>query len=133
MATWAWTWPCSFRTSPLSPPYVRSRSSSTAPTSPAVDSTRSRCAVARRKGVGMYTVTMRGACRGAGSPEAEVALAGVGQDRHHRLRRRQLGRDLAGRPRGGARRDPGEEALLAAEPARPRGGVLVTHRDDAID
>src|SRR3989338_9011139 len=57
MFTWRCTSPPSPRTSPLSPGCARSSSSNSPPTAAAETSTRSRLLVARRNGVGMYTVT----------------------------------------------------------------------------
>src|SRR3990167_3436700 len=57
MLTWRCTSPPSPRTSPLSPGCARSSSSNSPPTVAAETSTRSRLLVARRNGVGMYTVT----------------------------------------------------------------------------
>src|SRR6266436_236046 len=131
MLTWRCTSPPSSRTRPLSEVYSPSSSSSRPPTVGASACTRSRLLVARRNGVGMYTVT--GIDPSLPSTQAQITLTGVGQDREHELRRRQRGGDGAGREGGGTRGDPHEQALLASQAARPGDGVLVPHGNDLID
>src|SRR5213079_1211991 len=98
----------------------------------ALASMRSRLPVARRNGVGMYTVT---AIRRllVDSSDAQVALAGVWKQRDHHLVRPEFTRDRARGEHRGPGRDAGEETFLAAQPSRPRGGVLVADLDDAVD
>src|SRR2546430_16277996 len=95
MLTWRCTSPPSSRTRPLSEVYSPSSSSSRPPTVGAWACTRSRLLVARLNGVGMYTVT--GISPSLPSTQAQIALAGVGQDREHELRGCQRGGDRAGR------------------------------------
>src|SRR5215468_9316476 len=129
MLTWLWTSPPSSRTRPRSDAYSPSSSSSSPPTVDATLSTRSRLPVARRNGVGMYTVTAMPVLLA----ETQVTFAGVRQYRHHELIPRQRRRHRAGGERRGAGRDAHQQPFFAGQPPRPRDGVLVAHGDDVVD
>ena len=67
---------------------------------------------------------------------AEIALAGVRQQHHHQLTRRERARDLERHPHRHARRATDEDRLLARQPAGhaepvavPAGDHLVDHRE----
>src|SRR5207249_7234395 len=133
MLTWWCTAPPSPRTSPLRPVKVPSSSSRSPLTVFADASRRSRLFVARRNGVGIYTVTAMLSSARLALPMAQIPLAGVGQHGHHELLGGELRGDGARSERRGAGGDAHEQALLAREPSRPRDRVFVADHDDPVD
>src|SRR5213078_1515495 len=133
MLTWWCTAPPSSRTSPLRPAKVPSSSSRSSPTVFAEARRRSRLFVARRNGVGMYTVTAMLASARLALPLAQVPLAGVWEHGHDELLGAEFRRDGAGGERCGTGGDAHQQPLLACEPSRPPDRVLVADHDDPID